>query len=169
MKEQARAQLSLGWAGHIVTMGAALLALLGASCAYTKTQKDRLADESYARREERYQNLVATVPAFRAGHRDCAGRNAFLQELNQCWLYCSDEAIRAAKRFLDMTKSGRPETDEPRAAAIGEFMLIVRKDLLSRKAISQNTTLRADDYELLYVRDCDEEGSRNPHASADGA
>lgn len=140
-----------------VTLIGIALPVLVASWTYWDTQRSQSADESYARREVRYQKLVASVDAFRAGQKqlNCEGKQSFVRELQQCWLYCSDEAIRAAKAWLDMAKPGRTETNDDRLAALGELMLILRKDLLSREPVPRETSLRASEFELLYAMECE--------------
>jgi hypothetical protein len=55
-------------------------------------------------------------------------KQAFLDQLNLSWIYCSDEVILKANEFLDSVKT--QENNHLHSAQIlGEFMLLVRKEL----------------------------------------
>jgi hypothetical protein len=57
-------------------------------------------------------------------------RRQFIEEYKRCWLYCSDEVIRAANAALDAMKEGITVSMEKRLQILGEFVLAIRRDLL---------------------------------------
>ena len=76
-------------------------------------------------------------------------KQQFLDELNLCWLYCSDDVITTGYTFIETVKSGQLEPDaEKSRLAFGQFLLTIRKDLLIRKAITE-TNLTPDVFQVL--------------------
>ena len=74
----------------------------------------------------------------------------FLDQLNQCWLYCPDEVIRKGYAFLDTVHARQRQPDEAKEKAMGDFVVSIRRDLLSRKLI-RSTALTEADFRHLKV------------------
>ena len=71
----------------------------------------------------------------------------FVEQLNLCWLHCPDEVINSGYDFLNAINS--PEmTLAEKQTAHGDFVVAIRKDLLSRK-ITRKTKLTSQDYTRL--------------------
>ncbi len=113
------------------------LPLAGAVVAWVVTrQRERLA-EDYRRKEERYQALMLAVRGFHDPHAPTALRQKFFDEFYLCWLYCPDAVIEAGVRLVETIADGNPYTPDDRRAALGNFVLAIRKDLLSRKVVKR--------------------------------
>ena len=134
------------------TLIVGLIAALVAVLTYAWTEWSKLAYEDYVRRELRYQKLVSSAEGFRVHRENTEQKRLFLRELDQCWLYCPDDVIRAAYDFLDSVKVGSGTTAKERAAAFGQFMLAIRQDLISRDRVT-DTALKPSDYALLKAVD----------------
>ncbi len=76
-------------------------AAVGAASAWLLDRKQRRVTEEYQRNEERYRELLLALPGFYVGNLKTERREAFLNQVNLCWLYCSDEVIKKAYAFLD--------------------------------------------------------------------
>jgi len=106
----------------------------------------------YSRKEESYRNLLDSSRGFRASTLDKKLRQEFLDELNKCWLYAPDDVIKKGYVFLDAMKKGSGKTKEEREQAMGEFVVAIRNDLLSR-AIVKDSKLSSNDFRIFKVID----------------
>lgn len=104
--------------------------------------------EQYARKEENYKQLVRSLRGFYVASLDPTLRNAFLEQVNLCWLYCPDEVIQKAYAFLSTVHTSQMVSDEKKELALGELVAAIRRDLLSRRIITE-TTLRGEDFKHL--------------------
>ena len=128
------------------------LPLIGAVVAWFWNEERKRADEEYVRKEKNYNVLVECLNSFYAGASSEAGsiqlRERFLVELNRAWLYCPDEVIRKAYRFLETVHTQKISSDEEKELALGEFVLAIRNDLISHKR-TRSTELTATDFKHL--------------------
>jgi len=104
--------------------------------------------EQYARKEENYKQLLRTLRGFYVASFDPTLRNAFLEQVNLCWLYCPDEVIEKAYAFLSTVHTSKLVSDEEKELVLGELVAAIRRDLLSRKIIRE-TTLNGKDFKHL--------------------
>ncbi|KHE92903.1 MAG: hypothetical protein SCABRO_01292 [Candidatus Scalindua brodae] len=79
-------------------------------------------------------------------------KSEFLNQLNQCWLYCPDEVIKNGYAFLDSVHTKEMQTGSVKEKAMGELVSSIRKDLLSRKLV-KNTILTESDFRHLQCND----------------
>ena len=123
--------------------------LLGAVFAWFINEwRKRLADQ-YQRKEANYKELLKSFRGFYVGAQNSETLKAeFLNQLNTAWLYCPDEVIKKGYAFLSTVHVKALHTDEQKEAAMGEFVLEIRKDLLSRKLV-HSTALTASDFRHL--------------------
>ena len=121
--------------------------LIGTVVAWFANERRKRAWEEYQRKEENYKALLAASRGFYLNAQDTAKKSDFLQQVDLCWLYCTDEVIQAAYRFLESVKTGTGSTDEARRASFGSFMVEIRKDMLRRR-VARKTQLVASDYRL---------------------
>ena len=63
-------------------------------------------------------------------------------------VYCSDEVIHKAYNFLSMVHTDQKHSDKEIEKAVGELMLAIRKDLISRKLLKK-TNLKPEDFRHL--------------------
>ena len=75
----------------------------------------------------------------------------FLDQLNICWLYCPDEVIKKAYTFLETVNTNQKQNDLVKENAAGDFVLSIRRDLLSRKLVKK-TKLLATDFKHLTAK-----------------
>ena len=122
--------------------------LFGAAVAWLWNERwRRLADE-YQRKEQKYTLLIESAEGFSEQASSTPEgkvlKTQFLLELKKCWLYCPDDVIKAANRWLDLMHTGVGSTNDARKSALSEFMVAVRKDLLSRKPVKRTNLTPAD-------------------------
>ena len=121
--------------------------LAGAVIAWIFNEKRKRAWEEYQRKEARYQELLRTMRGFYAQINEPEKKAEFVQQLNLCWLYCPDEVIEKGYAFLNTINSAEKTLVEKQTAH-GNFVVAIRKDLLSRK-ITRKTKLTSRDYQHL--------------------
>lgn len=129
------------------------LPLAGAAIAWFINERRKRSAEEYERKERRYSALVDSLQGFYVTKSPEQARQLkaqFLQELNNCWLYCPDEVIHKAYAFLSTVHTGANSTDEAKEKAVGELVLSIRQDLLSRSTV-RFTQLSAKDFKHLRV------------------
>ncbi|MGH8739026.1 MAG: hypothetical protein ACREVC_16860, partial [Burkholderiales bacterium] len=80
--------------------------LIGAVIAWVFNERRRCSWEEYLRKEERYRELLRTLTGFYTHAADSNIRSQFLEEYKRCWLYCSDEVIRAANSAMEVMVEG---------------------------------------------------------------
>ena len=119
--------------------------LLGAVAAWLVNERRRHAWEEYLRKEERYRELLRTLPGFYSYASDPEVRRQFLEEYKRCFLYCSDEVIRAANLAMEGMVEGTQLPNEKRLQRIGDLVLAIRRDLL-RRTLTNSTTLTHKDF-----------------------
>ena len=111
-------------------------------------ERSKLQWEQYKRKEESYIELLKSIPGFSFSSPDANLRRNFLDELNKCWLYAPDQVIKKGYKFLETVHKGAESTDEEKKQALGDFVVTIRKDLLSRKVLSE-TQLTSKDFKPL--------------------
>lgn len=117
---------------------------------YWNERRKRISDE-YEKKAERYTKLIESLQGFYEGVEQKEAhrlKSNFIIELNNCWLYCPDEVINKAYNFLLRVHDGQQFSDEIKEKAVGELMIEIRKDLLTRKPL-RRTSLKASDFKLL--------------------
>jgi Pyruvate/2-oxoacid:ferredoxin oxidoreductase delta subunit len=100
--------------------------------------------EEYTRKEANYKALLEALKGFYVETANREQKEAFLDQLKLCWLYCPDEVIRKAYAFLATVYTDARTTDAEKELALGELVLAVRKDLLSRKTVRETSLTAAD-------------------------
>jgi hypothetical protein len=125
--------------------------IIGAAIAWHWNERRKRAWEEYEKKERNYQELIKSLKGFYASHSD-AGRktlkNQFIDQLNLCWLYSPDAVIKSGYTFLDSVHTDRKKSDTEKEAALGAFILEIRKDLLKRR-ITKSTSLLKTDFRNL--------------------
>jgi len=124
--------------------------LMGAVFAWFLNEWRKRIWEQYQRKEDQYKVLIKCLQGFYVGTENPLMKAEFLQQLNICWLYCPDEVIKKAYAFLDTVHTNQTTTDEIKEKSVGEFVLAIRQDLLSRKLLKK-TDLKQSDFRHLKV------------------
>jgi hypothetical protein len=129
------------------------LPLLGAALAWFMNERRKRAAEEYERKEKKYSALIDSLQGFYVtaqGNKAQELKAQFLGELNKCWLYCPDDVIRKAYAFLATVHTGANASSDVKERAVGDFILAIRNDLLSRRSV-RSTALTAQDFKHLRV------------------
>ncbi len=128
----------------------ACLTILGSVIVWALSERSKRRQEIYKRKEERYAKLIETLKGFYVNSQDKSLKDAFLTQLNLCWMYCPDKVIQKAYEFIQMvhTHRDRNYSDYEKEKAVGEFILEIRKDLIQNKGLN-NTSLKPDDFKHL--------------------
>jgi len=125
-----------------------VLALIGGFVTWYLNERSKRVYEEYKRKEEKYSELIRSLRGFYVSSSSKELKTEFLNQLNLCWMYCPDEVIRKAYNFLSMVHTDQKHLDEEKEEAIGEFVLAIRKDLISRKPL-RKTNLKPGDFKNL--------------------
>ena len=113
-----------------------------------RAERERRILAQRTRKEESYRRLLQASKGFYEGTPDAAAlKQAFLDELQLCWLHASDEVIRTAYRFLDSVRIGA-QTSVDRDRAFAAFVAALRRDALTHALVAK-TDLTADDVRLF--------------------
>lgn len=122
--------------------------LLGAVIAWLVNEWRKRIWEQYQRKEDQYKILIKCLQGFYVGNINPEISHQlkaeFLQQLNVCWLYCPDDVIKKSYAFLDTVHSSQIQSDEVKEKAMNEFVLAVRKDLLSRRLVYKTKLIHED-------------------------
>ena len=116
--------------------------------AWSLNESAKLEWAQYTRKEESYRRLLESSRGFYSSTRSAQMRQDFLNELNQCWLYAPDEVIKKGYSFIETVHKGSGKTEEEQKRAMAEFVVAIRKDMLSRTAI-KDTMLQPKDFRHL--------------------
>lgn len=122
--------------------------LLGGVIAWLANERQKRSLEQYQRKEAQYKELISTLNGFYMGVASVDAQGKFLSELNRCWLYCPDDVIQNAYKFLETVHPDTAGNQEEKQRAMGDFVLSLRKDLLSRK-YAKSTSLQPNDFKHL--------------------
>lgn len=127
------------------------LPLFGAVVAWFVNEWRKRLWEQYQRKEASYKELLRCLRGFYVGINDAEKlKGEFLDQLNICWLYCSDEVIRKGYAFLDTVHSQQALDSSTREQAMGAFVSSIRNDLLSRKLV-RKTKLTSSNFRHFGV------------------
>ncbi|MFC1692770.1 hypothetical protein ACFL1R_04640 [Candidatus Latescibacterota bacterium] len=127
------------------------LPLFGAVIAWFVNEWRKRLWEQYQRKEASYKELVRCLRGFYSGTENADRlKGEFLDQLNQCWLYCPDEVIKKGYVFLDTVHTNKVHPDNVKEKAMGKFVAAIREDLLSRELV-RCTKLTGDDFRHLKV------------------
>lgn len=127
------------------------LPLAGAAVAWFANEWGKRKREEYRRKEEKYQALLKSLKGFYVTTPSSESKemkDEFLEQLTLCWLYCPDEVIKKAYDFLATIHTGVKCTETQKEKVLGEFVLVIRKDLLSQ-GIVRKTNLKPEDFKIL--------------------
>jgi hypothetical protein len=125
--------------------------LAGAILVWFFNERRKRAWEEYEKKEKNYQDLIKSLKGFYTTWPEAERKNLknqFIDQLNLCWLYSPDEVIQAGYRFLASVHSDQKRTDADKEAALGAFILEIRKDLLKRRIV-RRTGLKPTDFHLF--------------------
>ena len=126
----------------------AVIVLVSGLATWRLNERSKRIHEEYKRKEEKYSGLIRSLRGFYIDSFNKELRSEFLNQLNLCWMYCPDEVIRKAYNFLLMVHTDQRHSDEEKEKAVGELMLAIRKDLISRKPLGK-TNLTPRDFRHL--------------------
>ncbi len=125
-----------------------ILTLIGGFVTWYLNEQSKRIYEEYKRKEERYSELIRSLRGFYVDSFSKELTEQFLNQLNLCWMYCPDEVVRKAYKFLLMVHTDKKYPDDEKEKAVGEFILTIRKDLINRKPL-RKTELKPEDFKHL--------------------
>lgn len=129
-----------------------LIPLAAAAIAWFANEWRKRRWEEYQRKEDRYQELIKSLKGFYLSSVSAEDskllKNQFIDQLNLCWMYCPDDVIQKAYKFIDSVHTGVKSSDEEKEMALGGLILAIREDLISQKILSK-TSLKPEDFKLL--------------------
>ena len=132
----------------LIPVIAGLIAVIGSLLIWWLNEKSKRIYEEYKRKEERYSGLIRSLRGFYVSLESKELKTEFLNQLNLCWMYCSDDIIHRAYDFLNMVHTGQKHSDQEKEKAVGELMLAIRKDLINRKPL-RKTSFKPEDFKHL--------------------
>jgi len=125
-----------------------ILTLIGGFITWCLNERRKRRYEEYKRKEEKYSKLIRCLRGFYINSTSKELKEEFLNQLNLCWMYCPDEVIRKAYKFLLTVHTDDKYSDDEKEKTVGEFMLAIRKDLINRK-LMRKTELKPEDFKHL--------------------
>lgn len=112
--------------------------------------------ENYIRKEQKYTALLKSLKGFYVHSQSRELREEFIDQINQCWLYCPDEVIQKAYAFLEKVHTDVKFSDLEKEKSLGELVLAIRKDLYTQypfknffKDLFKKTKLKPEDFKHL--------------------
>lgn len=131
------------------------LPLVGAVFAWVLNEHRKQRAEEYLRKEARYLELLKSLKGFYlSGFSDVSDsvqlKRKFLDQLDQCWLYCPDNVIKKGYAFLGTVHTDKESSENEKEKALGDFVVAIRNDLLSHR-FRGSSKLRAEDFKIYYV------------------
>jgi len=130
----------------------ASLTIIGSVILLVLNARSNRRQEIFKRKEERYAKLIESLKGFYVNTLNRELKSEFLNQVNLCWMYCPDSVILKAYTFLFTihTHPERDYSDKDKEEAVGDFILEIRKDLLSNKRLT-STKLTPSDFKHLTV------------------
>ncbi|PCJ25654.1 MAG: hypothetical protein COA97_07180 [Flavobacteriales bacterium] len=125
---------------------AVVISILGSTFLWSLNQKETRKFELYKRKEERYLSLLNNLKGFYENSNNSDLKNKFIDEFNNCWLYCPDSVIKKGREFLDSVSSDT-QNKKDKQVILAEFVLEMRRDLMKFNQY-EKTDLNIDDYKI---------------------
>lgn len=127
----------------------------GAVIAWFINEYRKQKSDEYQKKEMRYLELMKAlkgfyVSAFSDPKQSILLKRNFLDHLEQCWLYCPDDVIQKGYAFLATVHTEKQSNDAQKEAALGEFVLAIRRDLLSHGFL-RKSKLTAQDFKIYHA------------------
>jgi len=118
----------------------------GAIIAWILNERRKVRWEQLQKKEERYKELLRCLKGFYVESQDRELKRQFIDQVSLCWLYAPDEVINNANTFFaTIHKSRNPlATDDEKEEALGELILAIRKDMLSRHLVAKTSLSHSD-------------------------
>lgn len=132
----------------LIPVVAALIALGSGLLTFHLNECSKRRYEEYKRREERYASLIRSLKGFYETSPSEEKKTEFLDQVSLCWMYCPDDVINRAYRFLSTVRTGQKYSKKDQEKAVGELILEIRRDLIGRKPL-RKTVLRPEQFQIL--------------------
>ena len=127
----------------LVAIIGTIATIIAAIVVWLLNEREKRAYEDYKQREEKYAKLVSSLKGFYSGSFNAEEITEFVNQLNLCWMYCPDGVIKKAYYFLSLLEKGADRKTMEKA--IGDFILSIRKDILSG-GTAKHTELKPEDF-----------------------
>ena len=114
--------------------------------AWLANERSKARSEQLQRKEERYKELIRCAKGFYVQTTDRTLKSQFIDQVGLCWLYAPDDVIQKVDAFFSTIHAQRsaPASDAEKEQALGELMLAIRKDMLSRRLVTRTRLSHRD-------------------------
>lgn len=118
----------------------------GAIIAWFWNERRKVRGEQLQRKEERYKELLRCLKGFYVNTQDQQLKREFIDQVGLCWLYAPDDVIQKANAFFASIHRQRQPlaSDEEKERALGQLVLVIRQDMLSRTLVTKTSLTAAD-------------------------
>lgn len=100
--------------------------------------------------EKRYLKLIDNLRGFYSSSNDVSKKDEFLALYRECWLYSSDDVVKAMNSFIESISDGTEQSEEDKRLRLGNCILEMRKDLNRRQYLrGKKTRLTADEFQHI--------------------
>jgi hypothetical protein len=138
------------WA-WVIPLLVAGLSFLGSIVIWTCDNRSARELELYKRKEEKYALLISSIKGFYASEASYEKKKEFIDQIDLCWMYCSDEVILACYAFIESVhKHNKNQQEANQVEKLGQLMLEIRKDLIRNRLI-ENTKLSEKNFKPLKI------------------
>jgi Pyruvate/2-oxoacid:ferredoxin oxidoreductase delta subunit len=127
-----------------------ILSIVGSFYVQNLNEMSKRTYDEYIRKEARYTTLIESARGFYEVSENKEMKAEFINQVDKCWMYCPDDVIRKAYNFLS-AETGKGHSQDELKATLQEFILAMRKDLLSRQ-ITKNTNLAPSEFQIFFAK-----------------
>lgn len=128
-----------------------LSALVGSGLTYWFGVRHLRTETEIKAKVEKYNNLIKYLRGFIGASANSELKKHFFQEWETSWLYCSDDVFNAIHQmieYIQIEPTQRKKPDIKGKKILGDIILAMRKDLLSK-----GTRLSNDDFVFYDVHE----------------
>ncbi|MDX1462198.1 MAG: hypothetical protein R3359_04010 [Marinirhabdus sp.] len=129
----------------IIAVVGALVSIALAIFQWNATQKAELKAFEKQRKEAAYKNIIYSLNGFYGEMEECLSvseiaklRFDFSNQMDNCWLYCSDEVVQRTQALIEAVSNESPKDVQTKVR--NELFLAIRKEF------KPDTTLDSKDY-----------------------
>jgi hypothetical protein len=113
------------------------------------TERRKAHWEQFKLKEANYKALMLSLKPFYSPSLKADEVNAFLQQVDLCWLYAPDSVIHKAYAFIEANQN-RGQSEDQSDLAFSELAYELRQDMLRRKLFS-HSKLTPKDFKHLVA------------------
>ncbi|WP_199611639.1 hypothetical protein [Flocculibacter collagenilyticus] len=133
--------------GFIIALLGVLGSLALAIFQYSATQDQKLKDFEKQRKEEAYKSLIYSLNGFYGELSNCLSESEihklrfdFSNQMDNCWLYCSDEIVYKTQELINAIANNAPEIEQSRIR--DEVFVAMRREFKPKTKLKANEYVR---------------------------